>query len=831
MLLFFLIALLTPCIFCLPKRWSYNCNSMSAQLFQVPKAAAITGQKSYRFIGKTYNNMINSLPSYDKKILEVQMKLFGSVPSDEEEATPQFLDFRKQLYGRDYIENYVVDKDQEFEEKMKLSEFAKIVHKDNMVLDSFDFLKADTPYDWLDGAYSIFNKFIAFGLELNYKKANQLRKAKDSKMTDYCHNLAQSLKTDPDWTRGTAKNALNLVFRCYDIFPFSYDSSDQIFDTALLMIKFYVFNSFSSDGLGMDTLLRNVKEQRLLFDSNFRFMQYIIATLNRLNDAHLSTKVDCYEQFTFIQPLNFQNYYEQSVRATKITKVNNPVLQEWVNSEILLIDGSKQDKTIADQMEFFGKSHSFYTRCLLGLSRLFFDSPSGDFRLDRGFFLKRTIVPNREYVIYSLKKPDSDYVYEISVNWLVFTNPGLIEFDNQYQYWGRNCEAKPFAKVAKKTPDTTLLRRDVQQAKAIKLKKRTENGLIKRGQNDYAVTSDGTLPISIGPGFAFFIMNNVHKGKYGVLIIQTFDVTDMDCWFSNMQKGFLKLIDNGIKKLVLDLTGNSGGVLCLAYSLLGVLSPSKVYPFPATKNIYGTRTSPTDTLVKISKCATEAGVKVTPFKIQSFTNLTSRMDFPADASWESDSEVKPKIMNGFQMGYSRFSPFVMDKCVLKQTPLLANVKPDFDTIILVTDGLCGSSCAVVATYIQQSNSSTILFASGTPGQSIPNAYSFAGGQVVNLNNVKDIAKRSSCFDIIPSTLERVQITVTYRAIFNLEDKNVPLEYYIMPAHWRISHDETTITSFAKRWQLVFEKGLELSKNIAAYTYDPAERGKVVGYSQ
>lgn len=77
-------------------------------------------------------------------------------------------------------------------------------------------------------------------------------------------------------------------------------------------------------------------------------------------------------------------------------------------------------------------------------------------------------------------------------------------------------------------------------------------------------------------------------------------------------------------------------------------------------------------------------------------------------------------------------------------------------------------------------------------------FAFAGGQVINYDNIKDVAKRSLCYDLAPKLLERVRITFTYRAIFNLRDKTNPLEYYMIPANATLNYTDEFTNSISAR---------------------------------
>lgn len=810
-----------------PRRYNYNCVSMQAEVFPVGKIPCNYGIRSYQLRGKDYDELQAKIPMYKQKIVDTELDLAKSVPSDRDEAKTEYLSFKEMLFSRDNQVGFTQSAEDGFKDRMKLEQYCKILG--SSVSDSYRILDTEDSLDWLDQFHFVYYNAINFAIYSNYLSLSNTRPSKSISKTDYCTLLAKSLESDDGWAQGTAKDAHKLVFRCYDAFPYNDAAAKMIHDMFLLMIDFYVFSNFTTNGVGANVIYSRFKEQEFNFDSSLHFHDFFGRVLNKLNDAHISYKVDCYEQFTFVQPLFIQHITQSNQKGgIYITKINTLGLQEWIGAEVVAIDGNDATRRIDEFGYQIGKSRAGSTRDLLGYSRLFFESSIQDFRLDRGLYLKRINIPNNSYMIYTLKMPNTDNVVEIKVPWMVYKNPTLATFKDQYSYWDKNCEANHFTRIAKGMTTKALQKRSPGTMKPYFANIRKRSRVQKRS-TAFRATIDGITPIALGPGFAFFILNDVKYGDYGVLVIHTFDAPDTESWFKNMRIGFTTLMDKGITRLLLDLTGNSGGMLCLAYSLLGVLSPSPVYPYPATEFTYGTRAVPTDSLERIATCVDEAKIKVSPFKLQSFTNLVTRTEFPDGYNWGSESEVKPKFLNGLSYGYTRFSLFLMDKCIMPSTPLLANVKPKFTTIILVSDGMCGSSCAIIVTYLQQHGSPAIVISTKEGNNGHPSLYSFAGGQVVNFNNLKDVAKRSSCFKMIPDVLEKTQMTITYRAIFNIEDKQNPLEYYVMPANSLFKYTSEYASSYALRWKSFFQEGMNIFENPSLYKTNTSDSRAVFPY--
>ena len=79
-------------------------------------------------------------------------------------------------------------------------------------------------------------------------------------------------------------------------------------------------------------------------------------------------------------------------------------------------------------------------------------------------------------------------------------------------------------------------------------------------------------------------------------------------------------------------------------------------------------------------------------------------------------------------------------------------------------------CVDLHELLLKQHGSPVIFTTPLWNVNIPNLYYFANGQVINFNNVGGVAKRSPCVEMIPDFLENAQMTITFRSIFNIEDK-------------------------------------------------------------
>ena len=300
---------------------------MHAEIFPVEMIPYNYGNRTYQLRGKGFPELQIKLPGYIQKVKETQLELARSIPTDKDKALAEYIDFRKMLFARDKLEGFTQSTEDGFKDRMKLLQYYNIIGE--IVDDTYKgIVRYDNPINWFDKS-NLLLESVNSVIYLNYIQPSHLRLKKIISKTDHCAELAHSLKNDRGWDQGRANNAYDLVFRCYDIFPYNDVAAKKIFDLSLLMTEFYVFQNYSSNGVGAAVGFKALKEQQLHFDSSLHFHDYFGRVINRLNDAHISYNVNCYEQFTFVQPVYMQ-YVLDDDRKYKvyIAKVNLVGLQE-----------------------------------------------------------------------------------------------------------------------------------------------------------------------------------------------------------------------------------------------------------------------------------------------------------------------------------------------------------------------------------------------------------------------------------------------------------------------------------------------------------------------
>jgi hypothetical protein len=146
----------------------------------------------------------------------------------------------------------------------------------------------------------------------------------------------------------------------------------------------------------------------------------------------------------------------------------------------------------------------------------------------------------------------------------------------------------------------------------------------------------------------------------------------------------------------------------------------------------------------------------------------------------------------------------MDNCTIS-TPL-ANLKLSMDKIAVLTNGFCASSCAIVAGNLQETKRATTLV-TVVGSYPSPPLYSFAGGQLMTSDDVFKFMRTHKMVgdSDLPVTFPMQGILrMTFRQIYSIRQKKVPLEYYRQKADIRLPVTASNVMSPEATWKDALE---------------------------
>ncbi|RHY84912.1 hypothetical protein DYB26_010224 [Aphanomyces astaci] len=266
---------------------------------------------------------------------------------------------------------------------------------------------------------------------------------------------------------------------------------------------------------------------------------------------------------------------------------------------------------------------------------------------------------------------------------------------------------------------------------------------------------------------------------------------------ANVTDALSEFVHSNKTTLVLDLTGNGGGDICLGYATLRYLFPQLDLPGPRegtgphTEAVYHVQASP---LIELLATQGESLLQNDPISCTSefcpsqWYSTTTKRQF-LNASWATQGETNTVLGNvsqGLYYGCSSYNDFF--------PPPGANFKGlSADHVILVSHGYCGSTCSVFSSFIQQHNlAHTVAF--GGYKDVAQQFFSFPGGQVYTTGALYGdaVALGVDSNDLVPQPLSNISdlyagSTVSFALVAISPWKTqwnktlLPLEYTFVPA--------------------------------------------------
>jgi hypothetical protein len=650
--------------------------------------------------------------------------------------------------------------------------------------------------------------------------------------TDPCTTLSHVMQTPGSLQYGHVK-------ACYQSFPFSNATRQATINTVKTYLNMYVFNEYAKQPppvsklrpLFMDQMIQQKLIEPPTFASDWAFQETVANTLSHFNDAHTQYQPNCYRKFIFYQPFFIAGIYAGGREARsviyRVDKTESDELRELVNMEIIKINGEKAYNVIRRfAKEVYGRSKIQPTRISRTYAFRYWDSDAMEFMFDRGGFSKRNVLPAKDAIEYTLKSIITNEIKVVNVPWRVFATTQM-QFTDKASYWNAYCAPKAaLQKPVIRTADAVNAADDQMGESRTKVDDAVSSSqLFGRAILNVTINSLDTLvpvtyngkaysfkvrnlppqaPLVVGPGFAFFLFNVHKKRRSGILTISTFQIPNnkVALWYSKMREGFLLFRKLGVKRIMLDLSNNGGGLICLAIALTALLDPDPKVDqtkmlMPRQPYVSAFRMNPL--FKKIGDWAVQTNTTTSMFHPSRWIDPSTRMPFTADA-W-----MKETHMEGTKVKYP-MSQFLMDSCPMNANDPFQGLKLDLKpkNMAVVSNGYCGSSCAMVSGHLQEVTKVKVIIQVPVRYKlkAVPPPYSFAGGQLITSSRIVEEARQAlgdELSTVAPSFPVSAEMLFTFRQIYSRSPSKLPLEYYQEMANVLVLSSPTMIFQTVRTW--------------------------------
>ncbi|KAG2187263.1 hypothetical protein INT44_004948 [Umbelopsis vinacea] len=501
---------------------------------------------------------------------------------------------------------------------------------------------------------------------------------------------------------------------CLDYFPYNQTIAAETIDTVRKITDdLYIFNEIAATPPkveGLSIVPVNISKaldiiQKEPWKSDRAFQDAIALILDKVHDAHLVYSPHCYRQFIFWQPIQLNSLIRGGRQIVNVAYVKDDLWadakKEWTDCEVTHIDDvNAMEMVVNYAVNNNGESKDVNT-CLNNImnSKDYFhgwDDGADDLGYHR-------FLPAQESHKYTLQCPkngtkpeqaDYDEPITVTIPWVAQIPTGFSDADT---YWDSFCSVHTSA-LSKRGP---LFLPSVQ-----------ENHI---GQAfDFSENSIGHTTRD----YTEFLILDGDDSDVGLIDIQSFSVAseDKEAFVKNFTRGLQMFAEKNVKKIIFDFSGNGGGDACAGEFFINSF-------FNSTPDYYSD--------VKYSPLVNNMVKKAFDMK------NTKWMDYKSNHTQGSDWYTNPVT---YKRGNTdvKFSQPVSLSCESWNSAFAGNnafntSRWNADDLLILSDGRCGSTCAIVVSRLRLIHNVPALGLGGIRGNRMQFA-SFPGGESERLSS-------------------------------------------------------------------------------------------------
>ncbi|KAG0240749.1 hypothetical protein B0O80DRAFT_501973 [Mortierella sp. GBAus27b] len=620
-----------------------------------------------------------------------------------------------------------------------------------------------------------------------------------------------STADDPCTILGRNKTAAtyDVVSACYLNVPFNETLAKSTLQTfSTVFNDFFVFRDaalladlpapFTSPPVDIIKELDRIGSTN--YNNDYSFHTDIARTIASLNDAHAAYLTRCYNIFRFAQPLNL---YAPVVDGKQSVRVyfdhNNRTYQDC---EVTKIDGEPalaHLKTFADTLGGFSKDSGARLNDILATQM--YDRSTGDFTLTSGTFAERSKLPDKGYVDYEIVCPSSTTPVKVSDPWKVLTSSRII-FDDTPSFIKNLCTSNRTSTSQAYTDSASQLVNDdesmwgasggmtITPKKSALLEFLKANGGPQEPVISPMAELSDAVVVARGNASVFYTLKS--KPDVGVVVVFTHHALPPE--FNTFLKAFEVFRKSNVTKILIDLQGNGGGYVTFASELVQLFFPDA----PPFDTSFPSDLRVTDSIVNLSKGffnKTVYGI----YDASRYIDWTTKTQYKSNELFE-----KRRLINrgGRDANYTKLATAIPSK--LPNFAQLANYtwtnKPGQITIL--TDGRCGSSCALSTQFFHGHHKVKVYAIGGYQSQAL-SMFSFVGGTVSNLYRILDFYNWAKVPSPVKPLIYANALSFPILEVY-ASDSSIPLEYDAVkyPADVHIDFDTTNARRRDTLWNQV-----------------------------
>ncbi|ESK97146.1 hypothetical protein Moror_6367 [Moniliophthora roreri MCA 2997] len=583
------------------------------------------------------------------------------------------------------------------------------------------------------------------------------------------------------------------------------------------------------------------------YASEFAYHLDVFAAFRRLNDGHCVNIDYCYDSIfisylplplvLLTEPRGGQNVYI-APEAFKVASAEfKDEIEFWQNAlpgelqgqleslsgaRVLLIDGQDPFVAVNANAEVAGGYQGLGTR-----QNGFFSSYSRGnkgWNYAMGNFAQK-VHPLTDQVTLTVRRSRSHTIDIVTLPYRSRLRSTAKNFTDSASFRANNCVAGNTTNGQDLYhPSPSMLRVDEQEPPVAAFQQQPRLKPIEARRHhlnvmlDASPKSDLELPEHLQPvlpalnesyNVAQFYLLGGHNNQTGVLALGSFSTANITLFQKSLLEGLVEMKARGATNLIVDVTNNGGGYICVAHWLHRIIIGPKSTTEPQAGLDTAVRAGPLARMIvtKIVEGADPEDLLL--YNPVQWTNA-SHVTFANGTEW-----LKPLDHRKINGNEDLFSQRLGQECQPFQIPPPDSTLFDPKDVIIISNGRCASSCSLFSITMAKLEGVRTVVVGGK--QDVTQQYcGIVGGQSTDFSTIDTEIKSVKLKNHTlapPDFLSNIVQGITWRLGFGLgANSDKPEEWQDHPADFNMPLTRETVNNPLSIWNVVAETLLQKRRN-------------------
>ncbi|KAJ7346724.1 hypothetical protein DFH08DRAFT_914726 [Mycena albidolilacea] len=286
------------------------------------------------------------------------------------------------------------------------------------------------------------------------------------------------------------------------------------------------------------------------------------------------------------------------------------------------------------------------------------------------------------------------------------------------------------------------------------------------------------LPVPLNESYSvaqFYLLND---NITGVLALGSFSAANFTAFMGSLLNGLQELKSLGANRLIIDVTNNGGGYICIAHWLHRILIGPKNTTEPQAGLYTCTRAGSLAQLIVENINKGGDPEELLSYNPLQWTNSSDNLPFSVESHW-----LRPTVNRTINGHEDAFSPRLGAECQpFEMTPPEEGLFSP-ENIVIVSNGRCGSSCSLFSITMSKHEGVKTVVVGGHKGTA-QQYCGIVGGQSTHFAEIDTEIKSTYLKNHTLAPPDFV-LGITWRLAFGIDNPNEPEEWQDHPADFNL----------------------------------------------